>query len=428
MRQAVITGMGVVSALGVGVSAFWRALVEGRSGIRRISKFDASGFPVQLGAEIPGDQAGGRDRRLALPPEVPPEAVDEPSRFALTAAEMAWADAGLADCAVDGQRVALFLGVSGFHVPDYRALADLAVTIDDGADAADLGHRTERVERGWGSFHGAAITPVLLLGRQLPIRGRVAVISAACAGGAQAIGEAKRCLERGDADIAVAGGAEEGVSPIKLFFFFLLGALSRRHDLGAGALRPFDRYRDGTVLGDGAGMVILETLEHAARRGARVYARLAGYGASSDAYRLTDSRPDGTGAALAMTRALADAGLSPDAVDYVNAHGTGTVANDRAEAVALHRVFGGRAARMPISSTKAATGHLVTAAGAVECIASALSVVHGVIPPTLNCRELDPECDLDCVPHTAREQALAVALSNSFGFGGHNVTLVLRRP
>ncbi len=415
-----VTGLGVVSPIGVGLSPFWRALIEGRSGIRRIRKFDASDFPVRLGAEVPGYQQAGR--------EMPSEAADLPTSFAVTAAEMAWADAGLVAHEIDPERVALFLGVGGFHVPDYRAIADLASGMGDGIDAAAVSRGAQRVERGGAALHGAAITPVLSIGRRLPIRGRVAVISTACAGGAQAIGEAKRCLERGDADIAVAGGVEEGVSPIKLLFFSLLGALSRRNDLGAGALRPFDRNRDGTVLGDGAGIVVLETLAHARKRGAQVYAELAGYGTSSDAYRLTDSHPDGSGAALAMTRALADAQVDPDAVDYVNAHGTGTVANDRAETVAIRRTFGRRAARLSISSTKAATGHLVTAAGAVECIVTALSLVHGVIPPTMNCAEIDPDCDLDYVLHTAREQALTVALSNSFGFGGQNVTLVLRRP
>jgi 3-oxoacyl-[acyl-carrier-protein] synthase II len=415
-----VTGLGVVSPIGVGLVPFWRSLVEGRSGIRRIGKFDASDFPVQIGAEVLGYQhARG---------ELPAEVADLPTCFAVTAAEMAWADAGLAAHQIDPQRVGLFLGVGSFHVPDYRAIADLAAGMADGVDAAAVCREAERVERGGAALYGAAIAPVLSVGRRLPIRGRVAVISTACAGGAQAIGEAKRCLERGDADIAVAGGVEEGVSPIKLLFFFLLGALSRRSDLGARALRPFDRNRDGTVLGDGAGIVVLEALEHAGRRGAQVYAELAGYGVSSDAYRLTDSHPDGAGATLAMTRALADAQVEPDAVDYVNAHGTGTVANDRAETRAIHRAFGRRATRLAISSTKAATGHLVTAAGAVECIASALSLAHGVIPPTMNCVEPDPDCDLDYVPHTARARGLRVALSNSFGFGGQNVTLVLRRP
>lgn len=422
--SAVITGAGVVSPVGSAILPFWQSLVEGRSGIGRIRKFDASGFPVKLGAEIPAPHPTAIGASLELPPGM----VDLPTSFAVAAAEMAWADAALDERTVDAERVALFLGVGGFHVPDYRAIATLAAGLGDDIDTEMVCQWTQRTERGCASLRGAPLTPVLAVGRRLPIRGRVAVISTACAGGAQAIGEAKRCLERGDADIAVAGGTEEGVSPIKLLYFLLLGALSRRTDLGAGALRPFDHRRDGTVLGDGAGIVVLETREHARRRAARVYAELVGYGLSSDAYRLTDSHPSGAGAALAMTRALADARLDPGAVTYVNAHGTGTVANDRAETAAIRQVFGPHASEMAVSSTKPVTGHLVTAAGAVECIATALTLVHGVIPPTINCDGLDPDCDLDYVLRTARKRALTVALSNSSGFGGQNVALVLRRP
>jgi 3-oxoacyl-[acyl-carrier-protein] synthase II len=419
----VITGLGVVSPVGIGVAPFWQSVVRGASGIGPIRKFDVSAFPAQLGAEVSRPPA-----ELCPSLETPPDAVDLPTCFAVAATEMAWADAGLAGREIRPERTALFLGVGGFHVPEYRGLADLAVGMREDTDRETLGRQALRVDRGWAALHGAAITPVLSLGRRLPIRGPVAVISTACAAGAQAIGEAKRCLERGDADVAVAGGTEEGVSPIKLLFFSLLGVLSRRSDLGAAALRPFDRGRDGTILGDGAGIVVLETLERARQRGARIYAELAGYGASSDAYRLTDSPPDGAGAALAMARALADARLDPVAVDHVNAHGTGTLANDRAEAIAIRRVLGPRASGLPISSTKAVTGHLVTAAGAVECIATALSLVHGVVPPTVNCDDLDPDCPLGGLSRTARAQPLTVALSNSFGFGGQNIALVLRRP
>jgi 3-oxoacyl-[acyl-carrier-protein] synthase II len=417
-----ITGLGVVTPAGVGIAPFWRSLVEGPSGIGPIRKFDASAFPVRLAAEV-SCVAAALSRSL----EAPPEAVDLPTRFAVAAAEMAWADAGLGERVVRPERAGLFLGVGGFHLPEYRALSGLAAGMGEVIDAALVCRQARRVERRGAALLGAPITPALAIGRRLSLGGPVAIISTACAAGAQAIGEAKRCLERGDADVAVAGGTEEGVSPIKLLFFSMLGVLSRRTDLGSAALRPFHRRRDGTVLGDGAGIVVLETLERARRRGARVYAELAGYGASGDAYRLTDSPPDGSGAALAMARALADARIHPEAVDYVNAHGTGTVANDQAEAMAIRRVFGPRVRGLPISSTKPITGHLVTAAGAVECIATALSLARGVIPPTMTCDDLDPDCRLHCVPLTARSKPLAVALSNSFGFGGQNVALVLRR-
>jgi 3-oxoacyl-[acyl-carrier-protein] synthase II len=426
MSRVVITGLGVLSPIGIGPDRFWRSLVEGRSGVGPIRKFDPSGFPVQLGAEVrdfdPEALLRDTDHR---------ESVDLSTGFALAAAEMAWADAGLSREQLDPERVGLFLGVSGYHVPDYREIAALAAraaaTAPNGFDAEALCQAALRTERGLASLYGASITPVLFLGRRFRIRGPVTLISTACAGGAQAIGEAKRCLERGEADVVLAGGTEESVNPIKLLFFFLLGALSSRNEAGGEAVCPFDARRDGTVLGDGAGMVVLETLTHAARRGARIYAELLGYGASSDAYRLTDSHPEGIGAALAMARALADAKLPPAAVGYINAHGTATWVNDRIETLAIRRVFGPPASQIPVSSTKSMTGHLITAAGAVECIATVLALVNQVIPPTINYRDPDPECDLDYVPNAARKAELRVALSNAFGFGGQNTTLVLQR-
>lgn len=426
MSRAVITGLGVVSPVGIGPDPFWHALVEGRSGVRRISKFDPSGFPVQLGAEV-----WDFDPETALRQGDPAEALDLPTCFALTAAEMAWADAGLMEEQIDPERIGLSLGVSSYHVPDYPEIAALATraaaSAPIGFDADTLVREFLHAERGLASLYGASITPALFLGRRFPIRGPATLISTACASGAQAIGEAKRCLERGEADVMLAGGTEESVNPIKLLFFFLLGALSIRNEAGGEALCPFDARRDGTVLADGAGVVVLETLDHAVRRGARIYAELVGYGASCDAYRLTDSHPEGLGGALAMARALSDAGLAPERFDYINAHGTATWANDRMETVAIRRVFGPDANKIPVSSTKAMTGHLITASGAVECIATVLTLVHQVIPPTINYRSPDPECDLDYVPNVARDAKITVALSNAFGFGGQNATLILHR-
>ncbi|MBI4561414.1 MAG: beta-ketoacyl-[acyl-carrier-protein] synthase family protein [Candidatus Rokubacteria bacterium] len=426
MSRVVITGLGVVSPVGTGAERFWRSLVEGRSGVGRIGKFDPSGFPVQLGAEVrdfdPGAIIRGED---------PKEAIDLATCFALAAAEMAWADAGLTCARVDPERIGLSLGVSSYHVPDYREIATLAqraaARVPAALNAETLVEESLRTERGLAALSGASITPALFLGRRLPIRGPVTLLSTACAGGAQAIGEAKRCLERGQADLVLAGGSEESVNPIKLLFFHLLGALSTRNDAGAEALCPFDARRDGTVLADGAGIVVLERLAHAARRGARIYAELVGYGASCDAYRLTDSHPEGLGGALAMTRALSDAGLPPERIDYINAHGTATWVNDRIETLAIRRVFGPHANKIPVSSTKSMTGHLVTASGAVECIATALTLVRQVIPPTINYQAPDPECDLDYVPNVARGSEVTVALSNAFGFGGQNATLILHR-
>ncbi len=426
MRRVVITGLGVVSPVGIGSDKFWNSLVEGRSGVGRLRKFDPSGFPVQLGAEV-----WDFDAETALRDGDPREAIDLPTCFALAAAEMAWADAGLRPERMDPERIGLSLGVSGYHVPDYPHIAALATRAaalaPPGMDAEALVEKSLRAERGVASLYGASITPPLFLGRRFPIQGPVTLISTACASGAQAIGEAKRCLERAEADVMLAGGTEESVNPIKLLYFFLLGVLSTRNAAGQDALCPFDARRDGTVLADGAGVVVLETLAHAARRGARIYAELLGYGASCDAYRLTDSHPEGVGAILAMTRALTDAALPPESVDYINAHGTSTWANDRVETLAIRRVFGASANKTPISSTKAMTGHLISAAGAVECIATVLTLVNQVIPPTINYHTPDPECDLDYVPNVARNAEVTVALSNAFGFGGQNATLILHR-
>ncbi len=426
MSRVVITGLGVVSPIGIGLDQFWRSLVEGRSGVGQLRKFDPTGFPVQHGAEV-----WDFDAETALRDGDSREAADLPTRFALAAAEMAWAHAGLPSALIDPERIGLSLGVSGYHVPDYASIAALATRAATlaprGMDTHTLLEAALRAERGLAYLYGCSIVPPLLLGRRLPIRGPVTLISTACASGAQAIGEAKRCLERADADVMLAGGTEESVNPIKLLYFSLLGALSTRNAAGRDALCPFDARRDGTVLADGAGMVVLETLAHAARRGARIYAELLGYGASSDAYRLTDSHPEGVGAILAMTRALRDAALSPERIDYINAHGTSTRVNDRVETLAIRRVFGHSADRIPVSSTKAMTGHLISAAGAVECIATALTLVNQVIPPTINYHMPDPDCDLDYVPNVARKAEVTVALSNAFGFGGQNAALILHR-
>ncbi len=426
MSRVVITGLGVVSPIGIGLDQFWRSLVEGRSGVAQLRKFDPTGFPVQLGAEV-----WDFDAETTLRDGDPREAVDLPTCFALAAAEMAWAHAGLPSARTDPERIGLSLGVSGYHVPDYApiaALATRAATLAPrGADAPTLLEEALRAERGLACLYGSSIVPPLLLGRRLPIRGPVTLISTACASGAQAIGEAKRCLERAEADVMLAGGTEESVNPIKLLYFFLLGALSTRNAAGRDALCPFDARRDGTVLADGAGVVVLETLAHAARRGARIYAELLGYGASCDAYRLTDSHPKGVGAVLAMTRALRDAAMPPERIEYINAHGTSTWANDRVETLAIRRVFGPSANKIPVSSTKAMTGHLISAAGAVECIATTLTLVNQVIPPTINYQTPDPDCDLDYVPNVARKAEVTVALSNAFGFGGQNAALILHR-
>jgi 3-oxoacyl-[acyl-carrier-protein] synthase II len=249
----------------------------------------------------------------------------------------------------------------------------------------------------------------------------------ACASGASAIGEALRTLQRGEAEVIITGGSEASVTPLTVAGFAAMKALSTRNEEPAQASRPFDRGRDGFVLAEGAGVIVLETLDHARARGAGVYAELAGYGCTADAYHITAPAPDGIAAGKAMEAALQDAALNPQDIDYINAHGTSTPLNDRLETMAIKNIFGAYACKLPVSSTKSMTGHLLGAAGAIETIISALVIQNGIIPPTINYQEPDPDCDLDYVPHIAREQPVRAVLSNSFGFGGHNVALVLRK-
>jgi 3-oxoacyl-[acyl-carrier-protein] synthase II len=423
-REVVVTGLGAISPLGIGLAAQWRSLVEGRSGIRSISKFDASGFPVTLGAEVPGFRPEdfieeGFERA----------AMDLPTQLAVAAARMAIEDAGLGPGAWDPARAGIYLGTTGFNFSDWEAVSEVALRAAAGAPAAlDLRSFGRELAKSADALRARLSSPVastLAIARRFGIRGPFGLVATACAAGGQAIGAAKRAIERDEADLVIAGGAEESVNPVKLLRFCLLGALSRRNAEPARASRPFDGQRDGFVLADGAAVLVLEARAHAERRGARVYGRVAGYGASSDAYRVTDVPPDGAGAVLAMRAALADAGQSPDAVDYVNAHGTSTRVNDVVETRAIKQVFGERAYALPVSSTKSLTGHLITAAGAIEAVIVCLALRHQVIPPTVNHEVPDPECDLDYVPNHARPARLETVLSNSFGFGGQNVALVL---
>jgi 3-oxoacyl-[acyl-carrier-protein] synthase II len=426
-REAVVTGMGAVSPLGIGLDATWRRLLEGPSGVRRISKFDASAFPVTLGAEVPGFQA-----EAFVEDGVLRAAMDRPTQFALAAARMAMEDAGLPARGWDRGRAGIYLGMTGFNFSDYDRVGAAARRAATGRPGArlDLGGLGRALTKDLDPLRLRLSSPIagtLAIARQFGVAGPFSVVSTACAAGGQAIGAARQAIARGEADVVITGGTEESVNPIKLLRFCLLGALSRRNAEPERASRPFDAQRDGFVLADGAGVLVLEAREHAERRGARVYGRVAGFGASSDAYRITDVPPDGGGAVLAMRRALADAGLGPDAVDYVNAHGTSTKVNDVVETRALKQVFGERAYALPVSSTKSMTGHLVSAAGAVECIIALLALRHQVIPPTATYEVPDPECDLDYVPGRARPARLGAVLSNSFGFGGQNVALLVCR-
>ena len=404
-HRVVVTGVGAVTPLGLTVADLWRGVVDGRSAIGTITHFDASGFPTRIAAEVrsqperPGDATPEIWGRL-----------DRKDRFGWIAAADALRDAGVDTPPLHPSRRGATIGT------DVR-FADFLnrISSDSRYDAPGdhLRYSTYNL--------GAA------LAERHYCEGPHLTIGTACASAAQAIGAAYQIVRRGDADVMVAGGCDAPIDPVLLSGFCRLGALSRRNEHPAGASRPFDRNRDGFVLGEGAGMLVLESLDHARSRGAAIRGELLGYGSSSNAFRITDSPEDGYGAAQAIRAALDDAALPADAVDYINAHGTATRQNDRSETTAIKRCFAERARRIPVSSTKSMIGHLVSASGAVELIVSLLAAVHGVVPPTINYEEPDPDCDLDYVPNVARERSVRVALSNSFAFGGVNAALLVGR-
>ena len=420
-RRVVITGMGLVSAAGHTPESAWARLLAGESAIVPIRRFEASRYPSRIAAEI--DPA-------SLPPVVAAEYMRDEgliARYAAAAAERALADADLgADPRRVGVAMAAGMGRYGHH-EIFSACAAAAAAGKDGFDWRTLGETLRRemlleaaVRRTPGSIPAA-------IAAHHGFSGPTLAVMTACAGGTQAIGDAARWIRRGRADVALAGGADSELYPMGLASFCLLGALSTANDDPARASRPFDARRDGFVMGEGAGAVVLEARDHALARRARIVAEVVGFGSACDAYRATDPHPDGAGAVLAMRRALNDGGVVPQDVDYINAHGTSTPANDRAETTAIKQVFGGRAAAIPISSTKSMIGHATVAAGAIEAIVTALTLRDQAIHPTINYETADPACDLDYVPNVARRAAVNVALSNSFAFGGQAACLLLAR-
>ena len=406
MRRVVVTGLGVVSPLGIGIDTLWDQLTHGVSGVRRITKFDASGLPSQIAGEVTGfDPETYLPRRDVV-------RTDTFIHFALTAAQQALTDAKLAPSAGD-PRMGVSIGTGMGGVP-------LLLTTYDGLLREQM--------RGVNPYAMPGFLPNMAAGwvsMRVGARGPIACATTACAAGAQAIGDASRIIERGDADVMIAGGAEALITPLVIACFSALRALSTRNDAPAEASRPFDKDRDGFVLSEGAGMIVLEELERARRRGSHIYAELAGYGITSDAHHPT--APSVHGPARAMTLALADAQVDPEQVDYINAHGTSTPHNDLNETRAIKHVFGAHAYRLAVSSTKSMMGHLLGAAGAVEAVVSVLALERGMLPPTINYASPDPECDLDYVPHTARTMPLRVAMSTSLGFGGTNACVVFKR-
>ena len=409
-RRVVVTGMGVVSPVGNDMGTTWRSILEGKSGAGPITHFDATNFPVRFAAELKGfDPLQFMDRKEA-------KRADAYTQYAVAAAVQAMADAGYTDGhGTDPDRVGVIVG-SGIG----------------GLTSFEEQHDVYR-ERGPGKISPFFIPMFIadiaagIVSMRFNAKGPNYATVSACATSAHAIGDAFRTIQYGDADVMITGGAEATVTPMAIGGFANMKALSERNDSPATASRPFDQTRDGFVMGEGGGILILEELEHAMRRGARIYAEIAGYGATGDAHHLTAPAPEGEGAQRAMRRALKDASAQPSDVGYINAHGTSTPANDYNETRAIKAVFGEAARTVNVSSTKSSTGHMLGAAGVVECAVAALTVREGIIPPTINYGTPDPECDLNYTPNAPVKRDVRMALSNSFGFGGHNVTLAVRR-
>jgi beta-ketoacyl-acyl-carrier-protein synthase II len=422
-RRVAITGIGLVTPVGNDVATTWSALLAGRSGAAPISLFDASGFTTRIAAEVKGFDAGviTADRKLV-------KFANRSHRFALAAAEQAMADAGIAPTEEDGGRWGCAVG-TGMMGVDFR---DLAAVHDHSAPGGELEAARlldDPVAADPMVFCRSQSTAgVALLTRRFGIRGYSTSVHTACASGGQAIGTALKLIRRGAVDRALAGGFDSMISPVGLSGFCLLSAVSADNDTPERASRPFDATRNGFVLGEGAGFLVLEEWEAARARGAHIYAELAGDGNSLSSYRITDSPPDGDGPIQSMQAALRDANAAPADIDYVNAHGTSTPMNDRSESAAIHAVFGERTRDVSVSSTKSTMGHLIAAAGAVEVVACALAIQRGEMPVNANYRDPDPDCNLNFVVGEPRKAFVRMTVSNSFGFGGSNSCVVLRHP
>jgi 3-oxoacyl-[acyl-carrier-protein] synthase II len=407
-RRVVVTGLGVVTSLGRAVESFWERVVRGESGVGPISLFDVSGYRVQFGGQVPWepekeDIAGQKELKR----------LDRFTQFAIASAKDAVADSGIDFIREDPFRCGVVIGsgIGGlweFEVQEERLL-------HKGIDKVSP-FTIPKLMVNSASGHVSSL---------FGIRGPNFAVATACASAANSIGSALRAIQYGDADVMLAGGSEAALTPIGLAGFQNMRALSFRGDDPQRASRPFDSDRDGFVLAEGAGVVVLEELEHARARGARIYGELMGYGASGDAGHITQPDEEGRGAAQAMVMALRDAELNPDAVAYINAHGTSTPLGDKAETAAVKKVFGDHARKLAVSSTKSQLGHTLGASGGIELVVCSLTVSRGVITPTINLDTPDPACDLDYTPKVARDARVDVAMSNSFGFGGHNASLVL---
>ncbi len=412
-RRVVVTGMGAITPVGNDVAAFWDGIVNGRSGIRRIESFD----PAKVDSKVAGEIRGFSAEEVMPRKEV--RRNDRYVHYGWAATAEAMRDAGLPNPIVDDDLAARSGAIVG------SGIGGINTMIRDVLEAGEYG--VERI----GPFLVTAMIANMAAGYiaiNANLRGPNYCTVSACASSNHAIGDALNIIRRGDADVMLAGACEAGIGEIPVAAFSAMRALSTKfNDTPEKASRPFDAERDGFVMGDGSGMLVLEALEHATARGTRIHAELVGYAATDDASHITLPAPGGRGAAESMRRAVADAGLAPDDVAYINAHGTSTGPNDRTETAAIKSVFGERAYRIPISSTKSMTGHLLGAGGGIEAIACIRAMQESVVPPTINQEHPDPDCDLDYVPNEARPLDVPVSMSNSFGFGGHNATLVFRR-
>ena len=423
-RRVVITGMGLVTPLGVRVEELWKNLLAGGSGVGPTTVFDASRFSTKISAEVRNWDIADEGEDAALW-----QFCGRHTRFAAGAALQAMRDAGLEKgLPADPTRLGVYLG-SGEGQQDFDSFTSMMMAAISG-DTLDVAKFTKL---GLETLHPLSEVeqepnmPAGHLAGMFDAQGPNLNCLTACAASSQAIGEAAELVRRGDADVMLSGGTHSMIHPFGVTGFNLLTALSTRNDEPTRASRPFDNERDGFVLGEGAAMVVLEELEHAKRRGAKIHGELLGYGSTADAYRITDTHPEGRGAAACITMALQDAGLGTHDIHYINAHGTSTDVNDKVETLAIKKVFGEQAYKIPVSSTKSMMGHLIAAAGATELIVCLLAIRDGMLPPTINYENPDPNCDLDYVPNKARAGKCDRALSNSFGFGGQNISLIVGR-
>ena len=413
-NKVVISGAGCVTPVGHTVDETWRALLDGQNAIGPIGKFPAETYPTTFAAEIKGFTPPTVNRRLG-------RWLDLKTQYALSAVKEAVEQAGLSKSLLAGPRVGVSIG-SEVSRPPLQEIAERFSLIESGQH-----HRAFRMTRPSEFVSRSSFFPATAISQYLGCTGPLLTTSTACTSSAQSIGDAVRLIRRGDADIMIAGGTDSLVEELMVMGFSLLGALSDRNEAPSTACRPFDRTRDGFVLGEGAGIVVLESEAHAKRRGAHILGSLLGFGSSANAWRVTDSPPDGRGAKTSMSAALEDANLNASAVQYINAHGTSTQQNDQSETAAIKGLFGSHARNLAISSTKSMMGHLVAACAAVELIVCLQACRDNWVPPTINYEHPDPLCDLDFVPNEAREMTVEVAMSNAFGFGGSNGTLLVSK-